>query len=44
MLGALPTARAPSTWKFPMTGEVRELGDAIPYELIALEHAAAHFN
>jgi acyl-CoA thioesterase FadM len=26
------------------TGEVRELGDEVRDELIALEHAAAHFN
>jgi acyl-CoA thioesterase FadM len=28
----------------PVTGEARELGDEIRDELIALEHAAAHFN
>jgi hypothetical protein len=28
----------------PATGEAREIGDDIRDELIALEHAAAHYN
>jgi hypothetical protein len=30
--------------ELPATGEARELGDGVRGELIALEHAAEHYN